>query len=520
MNISHLSTARQPAALVSAACIGVGGGLVFAFGAEWSSPLVAVAAFAGVGFVMLLLRVPLLGLYALAAMVPVERFGRLTDDTATFEISIMRVVGTLIFIVIVVSNVLRRRPVIIGLPLLLWCACVAFALASLTYSTDVQGGIQVASGEVGNILFLFAIANLVGADSREEMFERANATILVWLVACTLVAVYSIGDWHFGSGASGGIPIDSVDPQAGAQLATHRWSTVWQDTAETRLSGLPLRRSMGPTSHAAVFGINLLMSLPFFIYALRSTRTRGVLRALLLVGLLATVYCMLLTNTRAVIVFAVLTLGLCAFWGLLRIRGWMSVGALAGELLAFALIPADVVNRAFDPKNYVVANSEAIRVRLDYYDAGLRAIKDHWLTGVGVGNRKVMLTYLRNPIEGRSTMHNFYLQTALDTGLFGLAIFLCFLVSLLRWTSGVARALRRDHRGDEYLLVLAIQIMMVTVLLYGLQVDVFFFPLKAWWLSAGIVVAMHTRLARANRDAAGRRGGEALLPAYLVGRDT
>ena len=117
-------------------------------------------------------------------------------------------------------------------------------------------------------------------------------------------------------------------------------------------------------------------------------------------------------------------------------------------------------------------------------------------------------------------MHNFYLQTALDTGLFGLAIFLCFLVSLLRWTSGVARALRRDRRGDEYLLVLAIQIMMVTVLLYGLQVDVFFFPLKAWWLSAGIVVALHTRLARANRDAAGRRAGEALSPAYSVGRDT
>jgi hypothetical protein len=35
---------------------------------------------------------------------------------------------------------------------------------------------------------------------------------------------------------------------------------------------------------------------------------------------------------------------------------------------------------------------------------------------------------------------------------------------------------------------------MLTVIIFGFQVDVFFFPLKAWWLIASIIVAFHKRL--------------------------
>jgi len=502
VNTSAVSTALKPGTLAGAMALGVGGGLLFAFGAQRISPMAAVAGIAGIGFILLLLRIPLLGLTVLAAMIPVERFGRLTDDTATFTISIMRILGMLVVFAIVASHLRNRRPVIIGTPLVLWCVCVGFALVSMTYSTDIEGGIAIASGEFGNILFLFAIANLVYADNIEELLSRARLAILVWLVSSTMMALYSIGDWHFGSGVAGGIPINEVDPQAGAQLTKYRWATVWQDTAEASLGGLPLRRSMGPTSHAAVFGINLLMSLPFFIYALRSDRFRGATRALMAVGLMASCYCILLTNTRAVMVFAALTMMLCVFWGLLQIRRWMIVGGFIGIVLVIAVMPADVFNRAFDLSNYTVANSEAIRVRLDYYQAGLRAISDHWLAGVGVGNSHVMLEYLKNPIGGRSTMHNIYLQTALDVGVFGLSVFLCFVGTLLLWANRVARVLRHVDDGDDYRLVVAIRVMMVIVLLFGLQVDVFFFPLKAWWLAAGIVIALHVRLGRPDFTAA------------------
>src|SRR5262245_8026211 len=106
----------QSAAVLRAAIVGIGGGLMFALVAQQVSPIAAAAALAGIGFILLLLRRPLVGLYALAAMVPVERFGRLTDDTATFEISVMRILGMLVFATIVIRHVLRREPVIVGRP--------------------------------------------------------------------------------------------------------------------------------------------------------------------------------------------------------------------------------------------------------------------------------------------------------------------------------------------------------------------------------------------------------------------
>jgi hypothetical protein len=100
--------------------------------------------------------------------------------------------------------------------------------SSLT--SNLEGGQQIASGAFGNVLLLVTMNRLAYADSFAETLRRATLAINLWLLASTAVCAYSIYDWHFDSGAIGGIPIDSVDPQAGAQLLEHRWSTVWLDT--------------------------------------------------------------------------------------------------------------------------------------------------------------------------------------------------------------------------------------------------------------------------------------------------
>jgi hypothetical protein len=253
----------------------------------------------------------------------------------------MRVVGMVVFVILVIHRLVRGLPIIITAPLILWTTYVAIALISLTYSSDMKGGQQIASGAVGNILFLLTMSSLVYADRFEEMIRRAKIAIICWLFASMAICAYSIYDWHFGSGGLGGIPIDSVDPQAGAQLLEHKWSTVWMDTAEEGLSGLSLRRSMGSTSHAAVFGINLLMSIPFLIYIAKTSREIA-MKGLLLLGLGATLYCLLLTNTRAVIVVAILTFGPCMLRGLIPFRGWMILAGSAGGASLFFL-PADIL---------------------------------------------------------------------------------------------------------------------------------------------------------------------------------
>lgn len=481
--------------------LGALAGLGFLQAAVSVSPAMAGAAVVGLGIVYLLLRKPVVGLYILAAVVPVERFGRLSDDTATVEISIMRMLGMVAFVTVLADYIIRRRKPPLTAPLLCWSLYVFFALASLTYSSDLKGGLQIASGAFGNILFLFTVTCLVMGRTYDESLQRADAAVMCWLVACIAIALYSIYDWHFGSGVGGAIPVDSVDPQAGAQLAEFRWSTVWEDTAERSLSGLSLRRSMGPTSHAAVFGINLLMSLPFFVYGMRRWRHWAV-QGLMLLGLAATAYCLLLTNTRSVIVIGGLVGLLSVMFGLVRLRLWMIMAGLAGCGIGLMYVPQDVFNRVLNVSNYNAQNSQAISIRLDYWEAGFRAIMDNWMMGVGVGNRQVMLSYLRHPIEGHSTMHNIYLQTALDVGILGWLSFAAFVLSSLLVTARLRQMLRAANR-DDYWLATAALILVITVIAYGFQVDVFFFPLKAWWLLVGIVSALYVQ-ARAAEGARGR----------------
>jgi hypothetical protein len=475
--------------------VGLAGGVAFALGSVETSPVMALAGLIGLGAVLFLLREPVLGLYLLAAMVPIERFGRFSDDTAVFEISIMRVAGMVVFLLLLIHCVLRGHRMVITAPLVIWTVYVAIALISLTYSSDLKGGQQIAGGAAGNIIFMLTISSLVYADDFDEMVRRAKIAIICWLAASAAVCAYSIYDWHFGSGGVGGIPIDSVDPQAGAQLLEHKWSTVWLDTAEEGLSGLSLRRSMGSTSHAAVFGINLLMSIPFFVYFIKISRG-NLMKGLMLIGLAATLYCLLLTNTRAVILIAIPTFGLCMLRGMIPFRGWMILASLVVVSGSLFILPADIFNRILNVQNYEVGNSDAMRVRFEYWEAGFRAIFDNWATGVGVGNRLVMLSYLRRPIEGHSTMHNIYLQTALDVGLFGWLAFIGYILTTLFQTEKLIKGLRREGFSDAYWMAVSAEVLILTVIIFGFQVDVFFFPLKAWWLVASLMGAFYLRVFR------------------------
>jgi O-antigen ligase len=380
----------------------------------------------------------------------------------------------------------------VNVPLWLWSGFTALGLLTLTYTNDLIPGVRIASGYVGNILVLFTVMNLVRGDTLDETRRRADIAILYWLAASTAVAAYSIWDWHFGSGRTGGIPVTSLDPQAGAQLAKYRWATVWIDSAEEQtLGGLSIRRSMGSTSHAAVFGINLIMSLPFYLYVIARERGKGfLLSGLMWLGLAASMYCVLLTNTRATLAAAIGVLGLSVMLKLVRITPVMILGGIALVLLGPLVLPVDIFERVLDWKNYSTTRSAAMSIRLDYWGSGWRAITEHPIMGNGLGNQRVVLEYLKNPIEGKSHMHNIYLTTLMDVGVFGWMVFLGFLIATVRACVRARRIFRTIGDIASYQMMSATLVLMIGVLVYGMQVDVFYFPLKAWWLVIGMMFVM------------------------------
>jgi len=459
-------------------------GLLIALAAARTSPYLALGAVIGLLVFCVLVYYPNMGLMLLAALVPIERVGRLTDDAAMYTVSLMRIAGVLTLGALLLNRLLKRKGFLFGAPLLLYGVFVAFSLLSITYSDDRLTSVQMALTFLGNLLFFFLILNLT--KDRRSM----NAAILVWLLSTVLTGVYATYDWHFGSGETGGFAaIDDRDPGRGRNTE-QRMSAVWEDVAEQESLGEAVRRSMGPTSHAAVFGINLILSLPFFVYAVR-VRKDWLSKTLLALGGAFVAYNIFLTNTRSVMLTTGLVCLLCLIVGLVKLSGArILVGVVAAAVLLL-LVPIDTYTRSLDLSQYSLDRSATLRIRFAYWEAGLAIIRDHWLTGLGSGNEMAVMEYVRIDAPQASSLHNEYLQTMMEVGVLAGSAFFGFVGLVLAYSFRAAAVFRQQSRdGDEYLLLRASQVAMIAVLFYGLQVDVFHFPLKGWWLIAGFVCVL------------------------------
>lgn len=104
-------------------------------------------------------------------------------------------------------------------------------------------------------------------------------------------------------------------------------------------------------------------------------------------------------------------------------RRWALLVLVPLLVVTWYALPGDLGDRlrsAFDPSH--VANRERVMM----WDAGVRAFRDHPVTGVGLQNLTTLLDRYRLPgeVEHPSHVHNSYLQVALATGVVGLAAFL------------------------------------------------------------------------------------------------
>jgi O-Antigen ligase len=419
-----------------------------------------------------LLLSPSLAFLLTAAVIPVERLGRLTDDSAMYTISLMRIVGTLALVAFLWQALVRRQRIVFGGAFWLYASYFVIAMLGLMHTSDQLGTVRALGALLGNLLFFWLVVNL-GRDTR-----LAQWAVLVWLGSTVLAGLYTIYGWHFGQ---------SVSWSELAQTDS-RFSAVLADDSE--LDALDVvARATGPTSHSAVYGINLLLAVPMFFFFIKHATSRP-LKAALWFGLAITLYNVALTNTRATMLLAALVVVLCGLRGLYRFTPAGIVGVAIAGAAMLPLVPEAVWNRVLDPSNYTLRQSATLRIRLDYWQAGLDVIADHWATGVGVGNQREVPRYLKIIGPEQTTVHNDYIQTAMEVGVVGWLLFYGFVA----WMLVVAVRARRRAGDDPAPLVhadffIAVQIAMLATLAYAVQVDVFHFPLKSWWLLAGLTWA-------------------------------
>lgn len=485
---------------------GIGGG-VFAFSALRLSPVIALGALLSLAALCLLAYYPNLGLMLTAALIPIERVGRFTGESEMYTISLMRITGLLALGALLLNRFLTKKGFVFGVPLMLYAVFVTFSLLSITYSDDLVKSVQMAVTFLGNLLFFFLIINL----ARDRRSVRG--AIMVWLVSSLLTGVYATYDWHLGSGRTGGFSAaEGVDPPRG-RSGNDRMSAVWEDRAELEsLGDLSVRRSMGTTSHAMVFGINLILTLPFFAYAVRTSKNLW-MKAALTLGAGFIFYNISLTNTRSVIALTGVVCLLCVIRGLVRVTVPVLAAGAVGACLVLLVVPVDTYNRSLNLLQYSAERSASLRLRFALWQAGLEIIGDHWLRGLGSGNEKAVLPYLRVDAPEASNLHNEFLQTMMEVGAVPGLVFFAFVGLLLVKSFRAASAFRgRPEFRDEYFLLVASQVAMIAVLLYGIQVDVFHFPLKGWWLIAGLVFVLSLASRSASSAAMANIRGPGWLP--------
>jgi len=112
-----------------------------------------------------------------------------------------------------------------------------------------------------------------------------------------------------------------------------------------------------------------------------------------------------------------------------------------------------------------------------------------------VGNQDIIPAMITDELGGRITpdgvkasAHNEFVWSMVEVGIFGWLLHWAFVVLIVAASFLAGSRLKRmPGEEEQYRFLVAAQILLACVPLYGLQSEVFHYPLKGWWFVAGIV---------------------------------
>jgi hypothetical protein len=462
-----------PIPLLAAAC-GLVAGTTLVLLASQASPLLAAAVMAGLVVVGAVLLFPELGYLLTVFVIPLERVGRFTDDQTVHTLSVGRFVGILALGALLLHALIKKWQLRVGPAVALYAAYLGFGAITVFFSNDWEGGVRTGSQVAGILVFLFVVINFA------RNWRLAKISAVLWLAASLLAGLWTAFNWHFSLG-------ETIVGEQNIGTTSQRFKATLQDDSPwDRLEGA-VARAQGTTSHPAVYGINMIMTLPFWVYLVRVHRSPWIKVGASL-SLLVCLYNIFLTNTRAAIALAAVMMALIAARGLIRLTPGRLVAGLVLATSTLYFVPSDVWVRVLDIGRYTVGqNIGTFALRLEFWDAALEGVKRNLLTGSGMGNQTVVPELTEGVSPKRISAHNEYLNTLLEVGLIGWILMFGAIFLLVRSSFRAARIFRGlPGRSEQYSFMVAAQLTMISVLLYGIQVDVFHFPLKGFWLVAGL----------------------------------
>lgn len=319
----------------------------------------------------------------------------------------------------------------------------AVLLLGLLY---VLGGIATPGGQASlqsalTYALLMSIYIMVANLVRSQDGIRRITHLLI--MTCTLIALYGL--WQR---LAGTVDIAYVDMTLFSDLGGRVYAT-WENPnmlAEYLVLLLPL----------------------IFAGLLQSDRwTRGVGYALCFA---IAALCLVFTWSRGAWLGAVISLFLMLLCLSHKVLSYVLLAVLPSAAL-LPLLPEKVVRRFASIGN--MADSSVL-YRLNLWRGVEQMLGDHWLTGVGVGERAFCAVYSRYALSGiESAMHShsLYLGLVCGLGIVGLAV---FAIALLLWLRRALEYYRFGEWRGARLVVLGGIAGVVALLIMGIFDDIFY----------------------------------------------
>ena len=159
----------------------------------------------------------------------------------------------------------------------------------------------------------------------------------------------------------------------------------------------------------------------------------------------------------------------------------------AGVVLSSLIIVSTSALRARILSIFAMRSDSSNSFRFNVYHSCINMFKDNWLLGIGCGNqnfREIYGLYMKTGFDALSA-YNIYLEFAVESGIFALISFLCFLgVNIYKTVKYIL-----TEKISESVYVLAALISITGMLTHGFVDTVFFRPQIQFlfWIMIGII---------------------------------
>lgn len=475
-----IKVAANNTVLITAVCVGFVLSLFFII----DKPIFYAAAIVGGLGAYLIFRTPRLGFYLTVASIPLDQVGELGKILPMIDISVAKIFALLTIASWGLHLALGKLKIVWRWEASIFILYYFIGALTLFDALDLKRGLQELVILGTTIIFFIMTFNLL----------RTKKHVIIALVCLVTV---SSGTFAF-AGIQRFLPGSEIAERVGWLEEGEATAGVEVSNIESQNLGQTVRRSTGTTAHSNVLGADTAFTLPILLAFFAMTRSFW-LRSLCLAGVGCCLLGVVVSLSRTGILCHLLILPMLVMARFVVITPVRVGLALMIGVLSIPFLP-DGVSRILDISNYFGSNSVSVSERYKLWDAAIRAFFDNPFTGFGLGDNRGIFDYYYNPWNpGLLTVHNTYLQVAIETGIFGVMTLVFFFTRIIKLFWGAQSMFSRQGDCTGRLLSLALLISVLAFFMMGaIAFDFMRIGFKNMWVMIGLSIVLYNIAAQQN----------------------